>query len=231
MTAPSLSCARRVGSGRSTLTFALWKNSAPRSSHLVQVSPGTLPSWGIPLGKADVKSEGGDQPKSKVELMLASINNFADFWTPAARTRARISSSLRSTLGCSGGQYQSVQRHLGLDDGNIPDFTATRSWDQCQEILELKHIPHEMFQIEWGTFVGFFNDAWNQAARYIAFTRRRVTIAGREEVTVRDARCILIAGHEITANLLSKIAEGEHRLKHHRQDVRSAPDAAGMCCI
>ena len=53
MTAPSLSCARRVGSGRSTLTFALWKNQRLRVlSHLVKFSPGKLSCCGaFPLGR------------------------------------------------------------------------------------------------------------------------------------------------------------------------------------
>ena len=108
-----------------------------------------------------------------------------------------------------GGQYESVQRHLGLDDENIPDFTATRSWDHCHEILELKQPFMKCFR-STGELSSDFNDAWNQAERYIAFTRRQRDYL-REEKKLRfeNARCILIAGYEIEDDFLRKIREKE----------------------
>lgn len=105
-----------------------------------------------------------------------------------------------------GSQYQSVQRHFGLDNQNIPDFTATRSSDQCHDILELKQPFTKCFRSN-GDFSSDFNVAWNQAERYIGFTRRQRDYL-REEKKLRfeNPRCLLIAGYEIEETSSEKFA-------------------------
>lgn len=109
-----------------------------------------------------------------------------------------------------GGQYESVDRHVGLDDSNIPDFTARRSWDKCHDILELKQPFITCFRARDGEFSAEFNAAWNQAERYVAFTRRQRDYL-REEKKLRfdNPRCILILGYKLDDEQLKKVREKE----------------------
>lgn len=109
-----------------------------------------------------------------------------------------------------GGQYEEVRRHIGLDDINIPDFTAHRSWDKCHDILELKQPFTNCFLSRGDDFTAEFNRAWNQAERYIAFTRRQRDYL-REEKKLRfeNPRCILIIGYNLNDDQLKKIREKE----------------------
>ena len=184
---------------------------SPRAEPLREVlARQALLLWGIPARKAESRSEGGsDRPKSIVELMADGYQQLRRLLDNRCQEESAYQQLLEEHPWMLGGQYQSVQRHLGLDDENIPDFTATRSWDQCHEILELKQPFMKCFRSN-GELSSDFNDSWNQAERYIAFTRRQRDYL-REEKKLRfeNARCILIAGYEIEEDLLRKIREKE----------------------
>jgi hypothetical protein len=183
---------------------------SPRAEPLGQVlARPALLLWGIPARKTRPGPEANYEPKSMVELMADGYQQLRRLLDDRCQDESSYQQLLEEHPWMLGGQYESVQRHLGLDDENIPDFTATRSWDQCHEILELKQPFMKCFR-STGELSSDFNDAWNQAERYIAFTRRQRDYL-REEKKLRfeNARCILIAGYEIKDDLLRKIREKE----------------------
>lgn len=183
---------------------------SPRAEPLGQVlARQALLLWGIPAGKAALTSESSNQPKSMVELMADGYQQLRRLLDNRCQDESAYQQLLEAHPWMLGGQYESVQRHFGLDDENIPDFTATRSWDRCQDILELKQPFIKCFRSN-GDLSSDFNDSWNQAERYIAFTRRqRDYLREEKQLRFENARCILIAGYEIKDDLLRKIREKE----------------------
>jgi hypothetical protein len=95
-----------------------------------------------------------------------------------------------------GGVYSSIRRHVKFDDRNIPDFTATRSTDNFEDILELKQPFLNCFRAD-ETFSAEFNDSWNQTERYVVFAReRRVYLLEEKGIRFANPRCILLMGYK-----------------------------------
>ncbi len=108
-----------------------------------------------------------------------------------------------------GGAYREIVRHQHFDDANIPDFTAIRHHDSCHDIIELKQPFLSLFRQD-GEFAASFNDAWNQAERYLAFARRQRDYLRTEKgLTFDNPRCLLILGHKLDDRRLRLIREKE----------------------
>ncbi|WP_460090643.1 Shedu anti-phage system protein SduA domain-containing protein [Pseudomonas sp. S2_E02] len=91
-------------------------------------------------------------------------------------------------------QYSSVQSHQSLDDENIPDFSGTRSRDSRLDIVEIKQ-PFMPVERASGGLSSQFSDAWNQAERYLDFTRTESDyLRRRKNLNFENAVCYLIVG-------------------------------------
>jgi hypothetical protein len=92
-------------------------------------------------------------------------------------------------------QFQDLER---LDDRNIPDFTGVRMHDKSRDIFEIKQPFLRLFR-ENGEFTSEFNEAWNQAERYLIFTRQNGDYLLREkELRFSNPKCYLIAGYDLS---------------------------------
>ncbi|MBK9966151.1 MAG: DUF4263 domain-containing protein [Holophagales bacterium] len=93
-----------------------------------------------------------------------------------------------------GALHTSVQSHVPLDDRNIPDFSAVRARDGARDVLEIKPPFLQLFRSD-DDFSADFNSAWNQAERYLDFTRREADYLLRQKgLRFETPHCYLIAG-------------------------------------
>jgi hypothetical protein len=96
-----------------------------------------------------------------------------------------------------GTTYAELIRHQKMDDHNIPDFTALRSYDQCHDIVELKQPFLSLFR-EDGEPSAEFNAAWNQAERYLDFCdKQRAYLREEKGLKFENPRCILLLGYNL----------------------------------
>ncbi len=107
-----------------------------------------------------------------------------------------------------GAQHRSVQSHTRLDDANIPDFSAVRARDDARDILEIKPPFLPLFRGD-GEFSAEFNSAWNQAERYLDFTRRDSDYLRRKGLRFENPHCYLIAGRALTPEQRGRIQAKE----------------------
>lgn len=108
-----------------------------------------------------------------------------------------------------GGEYSGVERHTTLDDKNVPDFTAIRSYDGARDVLELKHPFLPLFRKD-KKFNSEFNDAWNQAERYVGFSdAQRSYLLEEKNLRFSNTKCLLILGHGLTTGQLHAIRTKE----------------------
>ena len=107
------------------------------------------------------------------------------------------------------GHYRTIHRHPRLDDLNIPNFVATRNYDGFLDVIELKQPFLRCFRADGG-FSSDFNDAWNQAERYLGFVRRnRDYLRNEKNLSFENPRAILIMGYTLTDSELRAIREKE----------------------
>jgi hypothetical protein len=107
-----------------------------------------------------------------------------------------------------GAKYTAVQNHIMLDDENIPDFTGVRVHDSYRDIIEIKPPFIPLFR-QNGNFNSAFNDAWNQAERYLNFVREETDYLRRKGLNFDNPRCYLIRGYDIPDDKLKKIRAKE----------------------
>jgi hypothetical protein len=108
-----------------------------------------------------------------------------------------------------GGLYSQVERHQPFDDRSIPDFTATRCYDQCHDIIELKQPFLKLFRKK-ATYAATFNDAWNQAERYLAFAiQQRSYLRDEKELRFENPKCMLLLGYGLTEQELREVRKKE----------------------
>lgn len=107
------------------------------------------------------------------------------------------------------GYYGKLKRHQSFDDENIPDFTAIRHQDGCHDIVELKHPFVSCFR-QSGGFSAEFNEAWNQAERYLTFARKNADYLRRQKSLIfENPRCLLIIGYRFNQEQLRAIRDKE----------------------
>jgi hypothetical protein len=108
-----------------------------------------------------------------------------------------------------GGHYSEVLRHRSFDDHNIPDFTAVRCYDRCHDIIELKQ-PFLTLNRKNGEFTADFNEAWNQAERYLSFaTQQRNYLGEEKELRFENPRCVLLLGYGLSERDLRNMRKKE----------------------
>jgi len=138
------------------------------------------------------------EPIRKLESLLASQNN----------DESKYQELLMQYPWVIGFTYNLVQRHTRLDDKNIPDFTGVRVHDEGRDIIEIKPPFTKMFR-ENGDFGNEFNEAWNQAERYLDFARQDKDYLARKNFKFDNPKCILILGYNLTVNDLARVRTKE----------------------
>ena len=133
--------------------------------------------------------------RSRVDAMADGFQSLRRLLSEKCEEESRYQALLESHSWMLGGTYSAVRRHRKLDDRNIPDFTATRSADSFEDIIELKQPFLDCFRSN-GTLSAEFNDSWNQGERYVVFAREHRDYLLREkQLRFENPRCILLMGH------------------------------------
>jgi hypothetical protein len=135
-----------------------------------------------------------EEPIQKLEVLLNSHDN----------DESHYQELLIEYPWILGAEYSVVQRHTKLDDRNIPDFTAVRVWDGCRDIIEIKPPFTKMFR-DSGEVNSDFNDAWNQAERYLDFARTERDYLQRKGFWFDNPKCYLILGFGLTDDELRQV--------------------------
>lgn len=107
-----------------------------------------------------------------------------------------------------GAQYSMIQRHTNLDDSNIPDFTGVRVHDNYRDIFELKPPFMKLFRKN-GNFTSDFNDAWNQAERYLNFARENSDYLNKKGMRFDNPKCYLVLGLNLSKEKIREIRRKE----------------------
>lgn len=103
------------------------------------------------------------------------------------------------------GNYAKLMRHAKMDDTSIPDFTAVRCYDECHDVIELKHPFLKLFKQD-NNPSSDFNDSWNQAERYLDFcVRQRAYLLDQKKLRFENPRCILIFGYGLTEDQMRHV--------------------------
>lgn len=138
------------------------------------------------------------EPIERLEFLLLSKDNDESKYQ-------ELLSKYPWVLGLS---YQSIQRHTKLDDKNIPDFTALRIHDNHHDVIEIKPPFTKMFR-DNGEIGNEFNDAWNQAERYLDFVRQDKDYLSRKGLKFDNPKCYLILGYNLTPEEVALIRTKE----------------------
>ena len=103
--------------------------------------------------------EGSQRPTEKLQALLrAKVND-----------ESKYQELLAEAPWALGMQYRKIQRHTALDDENIPDFTAVRSYDGLRDIIEVKLPFMPVVKADGKHFRAEFNESLDQAERYLDF--------------------------------------------------------------
>lgn len=146
---------------------------------------------------------------SRIDSMKAAIHELEDLLKQRIASESKYQQLLESAPWMLGANYSSVQRHMKMDDENIPDFTATRAYDKANDVIEIKQPFLKFFKSD-KSFSACFNDAWNQAERYLSFCQKqRSYLMENKGIRFENPRCILLVGHEFDAMEMRKIKEKE----------------------
>ncbi|VVB91355.1 Uncharacterised protein [uncultured archaeon] len=131
-----------------------------------------------------------DEPVQKLKSLIDISDN----------DEAKYQKILETYPWVLGAQYRNIQRHPKLDEKNIPDFTGVRVHDGFRDIIEIKPPFMKVFR-EDGNFTSDFNDAWNQAERYLNFAREEKDYLQRKGMRFDNPKCFLVLGWDISKSL------------------------------
>lgn len=151
----------------------------------------------------------GESNASRLQKMRDGLEKLDRLLSDRVSVEADYQELLEEHPWMLGGGYDRIERHTKLDDERIPDFTGRRSTDLHHDIIEIKQPFLPLFR-QSGDFRAAFNDAWNQAEGYLAFTRRQRTYLAEEKgLAFENPQAILIVGHELTEPQRRRIREKE----------------------
>lgn len=136
--------------------------------------------------------------QARIENMKRSLDRLGDLLTEHCDDEGEYQELLSSAPWMLGASYSALLRHTKMDDSNIPDFTALRAYDECHDVVELKQPFLSLFRRD-GSFTAAFNDAWNQAERYLDFCQRqRSYLLDQKQLRFENPRCILLIGNDLS---------------------------------
>ena len=184
----------------------LLKDIGPRTYSLEQaLAQQTLLLLGIP-GSTGERSGGG---RTRLDHMESGLKQLKALLASRCETESAYQELLEAHPWMLGGLYSQVERHQSFDDRSIPDFTATRCYDQCHDIIELKQPFLKLFRKK-ATYAATFNDAWNQAERYLAFAiQQRSYLRDEKELRFENPKCMLLLGYGLTEQELREVRKKE----------------------
>lgn len=151
------------------------------------------------LAMSLIKSAPADVPRlPKIESVKAALVELDMYLREKLSDESRYQEFLEQNPWILGAHHSAIDRHTSLDDGNIPDFTAVRSRDDCRDVIEIKQPFLPLFKQDGG-FAASFNDTWNQAERYLQFCREnRDYLLRQKGLGFANPHCFIIAGHGLT---------------------------------
>jgi len=143
-------------------------------------------------------------PPTQLEDLDRPVKEFKRLLEDQVNEEVRYQELFEKYPWILGLQWESVQRHKDLGQ-DIPDFTGVRVKDKCRDIIEIKPPFMPLFKKN-GDFRAEFNDAWNQAERYLNTTRKdRVHLAEKRKLRFDNPKCYLISGYQIPEDQMEKI--------------------------
>lgn len=146
---------------------------------------------------------------AKIDLMRGAIIELEMLLESRNPDEARYQEFLERNPWILGGHHRKIERHTNLDDKNIPDFTGVRHHDGYRDVIELKQPFLSLFNKDGG-FSKSFNDAWDQAERYLVFARRnRDYLSSQKGLQFENPRAFLIAGSQLTQEQVRAIRDKE----------------------
>lgn len=153
-------------------------------------------------------SEGG-LSMTQVTHMAQGLKKLRQLLDEQCQNESTYQEILENHPWMLGGLYIEVTRHTTLDDRRIPDFTAVRCYDRFHDIIELKQPFLKIFR-KPGGFTASFNDAWNQAERYLVFAnRQRQYLRDEKELMFENPNCLLVIGYNLSEAELREIRSKE----------------------
>lgn len=161
------------------------------------------------LGLASGTPTEAQNGQTRLQGMIAGLEALRGLLAEQCEVEARYQELLEQHPWMLGGMHSEVTRHRAYDDRSIPDFTAERCYDHCHDIIELKQPFLKLFRKDAG-FTASFNDAWNQAERYLAFaTQQRSYLREEKELRFENPRCLLILGYQLSPHELREVRKKE----------------------
>ena len=146
---------------------------------------------------------------TRLQAMIDGLDTLRDLLSEKCDVEAKYQELLEQHPWMLGGMHSEVARHRAYDDRSIPDFTAERCYDGCHDIIELKQPFLKLFRKDAG-YTSAFNDAWNQAERYLTFaTQQRSYLREEKELRFENPRCLLILGYHLQEHELREIRKKE----------------------
>lgn len=136
-----------------------------------------------------------------LELTIDEILKLLDVCDPDESKYQELFVNYPWVLGL---QYSDLRRHKNLDEKNIPDFIGVRVSDGYMDILEIKPPSMKVFR-EDGEFTADFNNAWNQAERYLNFAREDKDYLNRKGLQFDNPRCFLVCGYNLEKEMVQKV--------------------------
>lgn len=147
--------------------------------------------------------------QKRVDAMRLAIQELEELLSERCDDEARYQELLQRNPWMLGASYKAVTRHIKMDDHNIPDFTALRAYDECNDIVELKQPFLSLFRAD-GNFAAPFNDSWNQAERYLDFcSRQRAYLLDEKGLKFDNPRCVLLLGRTVNSAEMKSIRTKE----------------------
>jgi hypothetical protein len=143
-------------------------------------------------------------PKTEISKLDEPIQKLETLLNDQINDESRYQELLIEYPWIFGAEYRAIQRHTKLDERNIPDFTGVKVRDGYRDIIEIKPPFTKMFR-DNRELNNDFNDAWNQAERYLDFARTDKDYLQRKGLNFDNPKCILILGFNLTDDELRQI--------------------------
>jgi len=156
----------------------------------------------------DFKERAKAIPPNQITDLERPIRELKELIETHENSEARYQELIEKYPWVLGVQYSVIQRHTKFDDKNIPDFTGFRVRDGYRDIFELKP-PFMKVCREDGNFTSDFNEAWNQAERYLDFAREEKDYLRRKGMLFDNPKCYLVLGWNLSDEEIKKIRTKE----------------------
>lgn len=171
-----------------------------------QLGPADVLFVDVDKARELIHKSGGPQNISEIDDAISELSHLIHSKTGA---ETAYQDYLIKNPWVLGAQYKIIQSHLPLDDHNIPHFSGVRVRDGSRDIIEIKQPFLPLFR-QNGEFRSNFNDAWNQAEKYLDFARQESDYLFRgKRLRFENPRCYLIIGFDLTEKEMDKIRAKE----------------------